>query len=396
MGAGVTTLNHDISSKSIEEVGKIVKEIEGGKYAVEADKFIEMGVDGIRLNNLNNESEFYDMCSKELNIEDKDVQENLLKNLTVLINETKDDKTDNTKDNTKAKPSGSNKLKRQPSGLSASQKVLKLREKNLVANKNLHTSLQTKRHKENNRLKDRLLKKKKQALKKKMDEGMDETAAEEAVLNEIKGQESVIQNLEEIQANVDAGVTDAIEAEREENNQEYYAPESYEMSMSVEYYLPIITWLFDWVLSLGGNANEEDNTGMNILMYCCQVGEPRLVESMINRGCDINSYAFDDSSPIHISAQYGHYECLEMLLNASADINHENDDGWTALIFAAIGGHYDCVKLLIDKGADLDIADADGFTALNFAEEGQHFEVAKLIRDSGAASLVDASAHVHG
>lgn len=385
MGSGVSTLNQDISSKSVDEIGKVVKEIEGGKYSVEADKFMEMGVDGIRLNNLNNENDFYDMCQKELSIEDKEVQEKLLKHLTLISSGSKNESTEESKPR-------SNKLKRQPSGLTASQKVLKLREKNLIANKNLHISLQTKRQKENNKLKNRLLQKKNKAIAQKINQGMDKTAAEEEVTNELKVGEAALQNVEEMQKNednkitdVDTNTTDAVEGEYDE----YYAPESYEMSMSVEYYLPIITWLFDWVLSLGGNANEEDNTGMNVLMYCCQVGESSLVETMIGRGCDVNACAFDDSCPLHIAAQYGHYECLEMLVNSGADINHENDDGWTPIIFAAIGGHYDCVKLLIDKGADLDIADADGFTALNFSEEGQHFEVAKLIRDSGAASLVD-------
>lgn len=82
------------------------------------------------------------------------------------------------------------------------------------------------------------------------------------------------------------------------------------------------------------------------------------------------------------AAANGNTETVQSLLNRGADINAKDSNGQTALMRAAYEGHLDIVQLLLEYDADINITDEDGWTALQYAEEFEHFEISSLLRDA--------------
>jgi len=82
------------------------------------------------------------------------------------------------------------------------------------------------------------------------------------------------------------------------------------------------------------------------------------------------------------AAANGNTETVQSLLNRGADINAKDSNGQTALMRAAYEGHLDIVQLLLEYDADINITDEDGWTALQYAQEFEHFEISNLLKDA--------------
>jgi len=260
-----------------------------------------------------------------------------------------------------------------PTGLNIQDKLESIQNRNKNAIENLKVMHESKMKEQNLRLKERLQRKKNKKLGLMVDQGMPEADAKAAVEKEIEAATTAIDAAQSV-----------IETEHAEN---FEVADASPEAVMAQTYEPLLSWLTDWLVSLGADLNDEDSTGLNALMYACQSGIPSLVQIFIERGSDPNSEASDGSSAIHVAAQWGHAEVMGTLLNLGADPNAVNADGWTPLLFASIGGHLECVKMLIAVGAKMDTPDDDGFTALAYATEGQHKEVAQCLRDAGANLL---------
>ena len=106
--------------------------------------------------------------------------------------------------------------------------------------------------------------------------------------------------------------------------------------------------------------NEEE------LIKACEDGDLKKVESLVEKGFDINAKnnygwtALMWASTIGIST----IDIVKYLVKEGADINAKNNYGWTALMFASMVGSFDIVKHLIYKGSDINIKNNDGDTAL--------------------------------
>ena len=76
-------------------------------------------------------------------------------------------------------------------------------------------------------------------------------------------------------------------------------------------------------------------------------GHERLVESLMQRGADVNLQSSDSTTALTFAANDGHERVVELLLRHSADVNVQT----STLTLAAMNGHERVVKLL--RGAEV-------------------------------------------
>ncbi|KAL4660737.1 GA-binding protein subunit beta-1-like isoform X1 [Arapaima gigas] len=90
------------------------------------------------------------------------------------------------------------------------------------------------------------------------------------------------------------------------------------------------------------------------------------------------------TSPLHLSAQYGHFSTTEVLLRAGVSRDARTKVDRTPLHMAASAGHPRIVEVLLKHGADVNAKDMLKMTALHWATEHGHREVVELLIKHGA------------
>jgi len=85
------------------------------------------------------------------------------------------------------------------------------------------------------------------------------------------------------------------------------------------------------------------------------------------------------------AAQQDDVEAVQSLIDRGADVNDRDFAGGTALHIAATAGNVGLVRRLLEAGADVSSRDSDGFTPLDKAEQNGHGEVSRMLRDAGAS-----------
>uniref|UniRef100_UPI0001A2C884 GA-binding protein subunit beta-1 isoform 2 n=1 Tax=Danio rerio TaxID=7955 RepID=UPI0001A2C884 len=90
------------------------------------------------------------------------------------------------------------------------------------------------------------------------------------------------------------------------------------------------------------------------------------------------------TSPLHLSAQFGHYSTTEVLLRAGVSRDARTKVDRTPLHMAASEGHLRIVELLLKHGADVNAKDMLQMSALHWAVEHTHTAVVELLLRYGA------------
>ncbi|XP_063044444.1 GA-binding protein subunit beta-1 isoform X2 [Engraulis encrasicolus] len=90
------------------------------------------------------------------------------------------------------------------------------------------------------------------------------------------------------------------------------------------------------------------------------------------------------TSPLHLSAQYGHYSTTEVLLRAGVSRDARTKVDRTPLHMAASEGHASIVEVLLKHGADVNAKDMLKMTALHWAAEHGHREAVEVLIKYGA------------
>ncbi|XP_043120224.1 GA-binding protein subunit beta-1 [Puntigrus tetrazona] len=90
------------------------------------------------------------------------------------------------------------------------------------------------------------------------------------------------------------------------------------------------------------------------------------------------------TSPLHLSAQFGHYSTTEVLLRAGVSRDARTKVDRTPLHMAASEGHTRIVELLLKHGADVNAKDMLKMSALHWAVEHSHRDVVELLLRFGA------------
>ncbi len=129
--------------------------------------------------------------------------------------------------------------------------------------------------------------------------------------------------------------------------------------------------LIDKTLASGESVTQTNAYGRTPLHKAAYYsGEPGVIESIIERGADVNARDKGDWTALHLAARNHHNDALALLLNAGAE-THWRDvkHGWTPLHLAVIAGNVKGARMLVERGADPGILDRSGANVRTLLEE---------------------------
>lgn len=132
--------------------------------------------------------------------------------------------------------------------------------------------------------------------------------------------------------------------------------------------------------SLDLNARGSD--GVTALMLYAWRGRAAVVETLLQRGADVDMQEHDGDTALHAATTTGNLKVLQMLLAKGANPNLKNKLGGTPLMWAAVYDYPAAVQLLLANGADPRLQDNNGITAAQWADRNKHPELANLLREA--------------
>ena len=135
------------------------------------------------------------------------------------------------------------------------------------------------------------------------------------------------------------------------------------------------------------DANSFSPDGFNLLGLAAHFGRKDVVESLLEKGADVNAVA---RNPTKFTALTGalagnHNEIAKILILRGANVNHRYEEGFSPLMLAVENGDADMARFLLEHGADINAKTKDDKTALSYALEKGHQDVAAILRTHRAA-----------
>jgi len=136
------------------------------------------------------------------------------------------------------------------------------------------------------------------------------------------------------------------------------------------------------LIAHGADVNIRDHDGKTALMNVVGWGDADIVETLLDRGADVNA-RWNGWTALMEAAGQGDPSVVKTLLDRGADVNARERNVPTALICAAQRGDPNIVKLLLSRGADVHAAQW-GKTSLRKAKMNRHTAVVRLLKEAGA------------
>jgi ankyrin repeat protein/energy-coupling factor transporter ATP-binding protein EcfA2 len=96
-------------------------------------------------------------------------------------------------------------------------------------------------------------------------------------------------------------------------------------------------------------------------------GHISLLEFLLEKGADANTYIWDNSTPLHLACRQGNKECVVALLRISASTDRSNKKGDTPLHEAVRSRNSEIVQILLSNNAEAEVCNKDGDTPLHVA-----------------------------
>ena len=144
----------------------------------------------------------------------------------------------------------------------------------------------------------------------------------------------------------------------------------------------------------GVNVDSYSVDMVTSLMCAAQAGHEDVVQLLLDKGADIDKTSRGSGgSALRRAAWEGHESVVSLLLGRGAKIDGSVETGWSTLMGAALNGHDGTLRLLLEKGADVNVMNTSyKRTALMYAaREGQESTVALLLQAGADMTVRDQS-----
>ncbi|KAM4701329.1 M-phase phosphoprotein 8 [Discoglossus pictus] len=128
------------------------------------------------------------------------------------------------------------------------------------------------------------------------------------------------------------------------------------------------------------NLDQEDSSGMTLVMMAAAAGQDDLLRLLIKKGAKINARQKNGTTALIHAAEKNYLTTVALLLEAGAHVNVQQTSGETALMKACKRGNYDIARLLIEYGSDCNILSKHQSSVLQFAKQSNNALLFELIK----------------
>ncbi|XP_066031924.1 M-phase phosphoprotein 8 [Chamaea fasciata] len=128
------------------------------------------------------------------------------------------------------------------------------------------------------------------------------------------------------------------------------------------------------------NLDQEDPSGMTLVMLAAAGGHDDLLRVLIRKGAKVNGRQKNGTTALIHAAEKNFLTTVAILLEAGAYVNMQQSSGETALMKACKRGNSDIVRLMIESGADCNILSKHQNTAMHFAKQCNNSLVYEQLR----------------
>ncbi|KAM6179037.1 M-phase phosphoprotein 8 [Rhynchocyon petersi] len=129
------------------------------------------------------------------------------------------------------------------------------------------------------------------------------------------------------------------------------------------------------------NLEQEDSSGMTLVMLAAAGGQDDLLRLLIKKGAKVNGRQKNGTTALIHAAEKNFLTTVAILLEAGAFVNVQQSNGETALMKACKRGNSDIVRLVIECGADCNILSKHQNSALHFAKQSNNVLVYDLLKN---------------
>ncbi|XP_055492974.1 M-phase phosphoprotein 8 [Leucoraja erinacea] len=129
------------------------------------------------------------------------------------------------------------------------------------------------------------------------------------------------------------------------------------------------------------NLDQEDPSGMNLIMFAAAGGQDDILRLLIKKGAKISSRQKNGTTALMHAAEKNYLTTVAILLEAGSQLNAQQISGETALMKACKRGNADIVRLLLEYGADCGILSKHQNSALYYAKQSNNILVYDLLKN---------------
>lgn len=129
------------------------------------------------------------------------------------------------------------------------------------------------------------------------------------------------------------------------------------------------------------NLDQEDSSGMTLVMLAAAGGQDDLLRLLIRKGAKVNGRQKNGTTALIHAAEKNFLTTVAILLEAGAFVNVQQSSGETALMKACKRGNSDIVRLVIECGADCNILSKHQNSAMHFAKQCNNVLVYDLLKN---------------